>query len=106
MWESRRDFQRVWEGWEAGIMAFHAFHTLSFSRPVLRRAPPDKPATPPGTVRRTCREIPIVVGWLMIGLATMGSSTLGKGLIAPERLSDFGHPISNSDGKEHMPPAS
>jgi hypothetical protein len=25
MWESRRDFQRVWEGWEAGIMAFHAF---------------------------------------------------------------------------------
>src|SRR5271170_4766156 len=29
MWESRRDFQRVWEGWEAGIMAFHAFHTLS-----------------------------------------------------------------------------
>jgi hypothetical protein len=26
MWESQRDFQRVWE---AGIMAFHAFHTLS-----------------------------------------------------------------------------
>jgi hypothetical protein len=30
MWESRRDFQRVWEGWEAGFLAFHAFHTLSF----------------------------------------------------------------------------
>ena len=30
MWQSRRDFQRVWEGWEAGFMAFHAFHTLSF----------------------------------------------------------------------------
>jgi hypothetical protein len=30
MWESRRDFQRVWEGWEAGFMAFHAFHTLLF----------------------------------------------------------------------------
>src|SRR5271168_1373759 len=29
MWESRRDFQRVWEGWEAGFIAFHAFHTLS-----------------------------------------------------------------------------
>ena len=29
MWEFRRDFQRVWEGWEAGFMAFHAFHTLS-----------------------------------------------------------------------------
>jgi len=33
MWESRRDFQRVWKGWEAGLMAFHAFHTLSFPRP-------------------------------------------------------------------------
>jgi hypothetical protein len=30
MWESRRDFQRVWEAWEAGLMAFHPFHTLSF----------------------------------------------------------------------------
>jgi hypothetical protein len=37
MWESRRDFQRVWEGWEAGIMAFHAFHTLSFPWPAFRR---------------------------------------------------------------------
>jgi hypothetical protein len=35
MWESRRDFHRVWEGWEAGFMAFHAFHTLSFPWPVL-----------------------------------------------------------------------
>jgi hypothetical protein len=34
MWESRRDFQRVWEGWEAGFMAFHAFHTLPFPWPV------------------------------------------------------------------------
>ena len=30
MWESRRDFQGVWEGWKAGFMAFHAFHTPSF----------------------------------------------------------------------------
>ncbi len=37
MWESRRDFQRVWEGWEAGFMAFHAFHTLSFPQPALTR---------------------------------------------------------------------
>ncbi len=37
MWESRRDFQRVWEGWEAGIMAFHAFHTLTFPWPVFAR---------------------------------------------------------------------
>ena len=35
MWESRRDFQRVWEGWEAGFMAFHAFHTLSFPWPAF-----------------------------------------------------------------------
>jgi hypothetical protein len=38
MWESRRDFQRVWEGWEAGVMAFHAFHTLSFPWPASRPA--------------------------------------------------------------------
>ena len=36
MWESRRDFQRVWEEWEAGFLAFHAFHTLSFPWPVVR----------------------------------------------------------------------
>ena len=35
MWEFRRDFQRVWEGWEAGFMAFHAFHTLSFPWPAF-----------------------------------------------------------------------
>ncbi len=35
MWKSRRDFQGVWEGWKAGIMAFHAFHTLSFPWPAL-----------------------------------------------------------------------
>jgi hypothetical protein len=35
MWESRRDFQGVWEGWEAGFMAFHAFHTLSFPWPAF-----------------------------------------------------------------------
>ncbi len=28
MWESRRDFQRVWEEWEAGFMAFHAPHSV------------------------------------------------------------------------------
>jgi hypothetical protein len=34
--ESRRDIQRVWEEWEAGFMAFHAFHTLSFPWPAFR----------------------------------------------------------------------
>src|SRR5882757_1206298 len=38
MWESRRDFQRVWKGWEAGFMAFRAFHTLSFPWPAFRPA--------------------------------------------------------------------
>src|ERR1700692_1407487 len=42
MWESRRDFQRVWEGWEAGIMAFHAFHTLSFPWPAFSDGKLDK----------------------------------------------------------------
>lgn len=35
MSESRRDFQEEWEGWKAGILAFHAFHSLSF--PTLDR---------------------------------------------------------------------
>src|SRR4051812_1374633 len=30
MWEFRRDFQGVWEGWKAGFMAFHPFHTPAF----------------------------------------------------------------------------
>jgi hypothetical protein len=30
MWESRRDFQEEWEGWKAGFMAFHAFHSSAF----------------------------------------------------------------------------
>ena len=30
MWESRRDFQEEWEGWETGFMVFHAFHSSSF----------------------------------------------------------------------------
>jgi len=37
MWESRRDFQRAWKGWEAGLMAFQAFRTLSFPRPAFER---------------------------------------------------------------------
>jgi hypothetical protein len=30
--------QRVWKRWEAGITAFHAFHTLSFPPPAFRGA--------------------------------------------------------------------
>jgi hypothetical protein len=38
MWESRRDFQEEWDGWEAGFMAFHAFHSSSFPSLVRRLA--------------------------------------------------------------------
>ena len=38
MWESRRDFQGVWEGWKAGFMAFHAFHTPAFPWLVFARS--------------------------------------------------------------------
>ena len=38
VWESRRDFQREWEGWEAGFMAFHPFHSLSLPWPAFRVA--------------------------------------------------------------------
>jgi len=45
----------VWEGWEAGFMAFHAFHTLSFPWPVLP-GDLDARATPPNPMRRTRHE--------------------------------------------------
>src|ERR1700693_5748472 len=44
MWESRRDFQREWEGWKAGFMAFHAFPSLSFPWPAFRTAGSDDPS--------------------------------------------------------------
>jgi hypothetical protein len=59
MWESRRDFQRVWEGWEAGFMAFHAFHTLSFPRPAFRSALLDKPER--HRAKRRVRQEPLIV---------------------------------------------
>jgi hypothetical protein len=34
---------RPWEGWGAGFMAFHAFHTLSFPWPAFRAQMLDKP---------------------------------------------------------------
>jgi hypothetical protein len=32
MWESRRDLQEEWEGWKAGLLAFHAFHSSAFPK--------------------------------------------------------------------------
>jgi hypothetical protein len=70
MWESQRDFQRVWEGWEAGIMAFHAFHTLSFPWPAFRpvmldeRLPlPDRDLAPTkGSRIHPCKRSTALVG--------------------------------------------
>ena len=61
MWESRRDFQRVWEGWEAGFMAFHAFHTLSFPWPASRPGDAGFTATSTSAMGRTRKEVFVVI---------------------------------------------
>jgi len=60
MWESRRDFQRVWEGWEAGFLAFHAFHTLSFPWPAFRPGDAGFTATSTSAMGRTRKEMFVV----------------------------------------------
>jgi hypothetical protein len=61
MWESRRDFQRVWEGWEAGFLAFHAFHTLSFPWPAFRPGDAGFTATSTSAMGRTRKEMFVVI---------------------------------------------
>jgi len=61
MWESRRDFQRVWEGWEAGFSAFHAFHTLSFPWPAFRPGDARFTATSISAMGRTRKEVFVVI---------------------------------------------
>ena len=61
MWESRRDFQRVWEGWEAGFLAFHAFHTLSFPWPAFRPGDAGFTASSTSAMGRTRNELFIVI---------------------------------------------
>ena len=61
MWESRRDFQRVWEGWEAGFLAFHAFHTLSFPWPAFRPGDAEFTATSTSAMGRTPKEMFVVI---------------------------------------------
>ena len=56
MWESRRDFHSVWEGWEAGFMAFHAFHTLSFPRPAFRPGDDGFTDTSTSAIHRTRKK--------------------------------------------------
>ena len=62
MWEFRRDFQRVWEGWEAGFMAFHAFHTLSFPWPAFGPGDAGFTATSISAMRRIRHEKLVVIG--------------------------------------------
>jgi hypothetical protein len=61
MWESRRDFQRVWEGWEAGFLAFHTFHTLSFPWPAFRPGDAGFTATSTSAMGRTRKEMFVVI---------------------------------------------
>jgi hypothetical protein len=61
MWESRRDFQRVWEGWEAGFMAFHAFHTLSFPWPASCLGDAGFRATSTSAMGRTRMQVFVVI---------------------------------------------
>ena len=58
MWQSRRDFQRVWEGWEAGFMAFHA---LSFPWPPFRPGHARFTATAISAKGRTRKEVFVVI---------------------------------------------
>ncbi len=39
MWESRRDFQRVWEGWESGFYGFPCFPHAVISMACLSNGP-------------------------------------------------------------------
>jgi hypothetical protein len=58
MWESRRDFQR---GWEAGFLAFHAFHTLSFPWPAFRPGDAGFTASSTSAMGRTRKEVFVVI---------------------------------------------
>jgi hypothetical protein len=108
MWESRRDFQRVWEGWEAGIMAFHPFHTLSFPWPAFGWqmlefvTPPTRCATPP---RKAYRDLGVLIAcstlqspfidemkaaveqWIMAGQRNTAEmqGAIGRGVLARRR---------------------
>ena len=64
MCESRRDFQRVWEGWEAGFLAFHAFHILSFPWPAFR--PGDAGFTATSTSAMGCTREEVFVAIVVV----------------------------------------
>jgi hypothetical protein len=61
MWESRRDFQRVWKGWEAGFLAFHAFHALLFPWPAFRPGDAGFTASSTSAMGRTHSDVFVVI---------------------------------------------
>ena len=58
MWESRRDFQEEGEGWKAGILAFHAFHSSSFPTRICTRRKANRSLI---AVVRPFRQLGIVI---------------------------------------------
>jgi hypothetical protein len=62
MGESRRDFQRVWEGWRAGIMGIPCFPYSVISMARLSPVSLDKLATPLGPMLRPLHDMVIVIG--------------------------------------------
>jgi hypothetical protein len=76
MWEARRDFQRVWQGWEAGFTAFHAFHTLSFPWPAFRAANAGQTDMPPHSAMcRTRHEM--LIGTHRLSLSALVTHVSG-----------------------------
>jgi len=70
MWESPKGFPKSVGGWEAGFMAFHAFHTLSFPWPAFRTANAGQTDMPsPSAMCRTRHE-------MLIGTHPMSMSAL------------------------------
>jgi hypothetical protein len=64
----------VWEGWEAGLMAFHAFHTLSFPWSAFRAAGAgETDVPPPSAICRTPSE-------MLIGTSSLVIESIGDSL--------------------------
>jgi hypothetical protein len=78
----------VWEGWEAGFMAFHAFHTLSFPWPAFRAAGAgETDVPPPSAIYHTRSEMLIGISSLVI--ECIGDSPLIETTSQVIQLSDL-----------------
>jgi len=94
MWESRRDFQRVWEGWEAGSLAFHAFHTLSFPWPAFRMGDAGFTATSTSAMGRTRKEVFVVI---VVDACIGDYASVGAALMRSAFPRYFAWSLANSD---------